>query len=187
MKKGMRSLGVCMVFFIFISMALFLPYNTSVAKAEGKNISIVGNYYEMKKTNDTVWGNESSFLGTTDQYKTLGKMFITGELEAADTVDDAVGFVVDGDTLDFFYTISRDRISSFDDTKWHVSLNNGYSISIYTSFNNEDYIEEYFANEDDFSNLQDDSIYQGKDIQLINGCYYQVVVDYMLERNIGKI
>ena len=45
-----------------------------------------------------------------------------------------------------------------------MSQSNGYAISVYTSFDNEDYLNELFINERDFSDLQGKPIYQGKDI-----------------------
>ncbi len=182
MKKGLLLFFICIIFLFS------LHVNAYVVKAEEKTISIVGEYYEAKKTYDTVWGNEDTYLGLTNEYKTLGEMSISGALESAELVDDAVSFIVDGDTFDIHYPISQERLSVTNDKRWHVSKSDGYTISVFTSLNNdnESYVKELFIDEGDFDDLHTEPIYQGKDIQLINGCYYKIVVDYMLEKNVGK-
>ena len=164
MKNKKKLLLACVMYFVCSIFIMSLPQNAYKAKAEEKKIKIIGDFFETKKNNDTCWGNEDNILGNTDKYKTLGEMYITGELAPAEVVDDAEAFIVDGDKFSINYPISKDRIAIADETKWHVSQSNGYAISVYTSFDNEDYLNELFINERDFSDLQGKPIYQGKDI-----------------------
>ncbi len=154
--------------------------------AEENSYTLVGDFYEYpKNNNDTAWGSEDTWIVSTMDYLALGKFEVRGDIVEDDTVRDIYAFIANSGNARVRYVISNDRLLNNDLTKWHIDQSEGYAICIYTSFDDDGYVMDCFDEHDDFTSDTTKDLYETKEVQLINGCYYMVTVDYVLRRKTG--
>lgn len=193
-KKCMRNRIVALAI-ICIMVLLSLPLATY---AETSTIEIVGKKYSFEKNDDYDISKAETFVATNSGESTYGQFFIKGDAVLQSETGDIPSYKINGDSFDFYYTYN-DTVLNAAETEWHLVNDNcakfdGWKlpckvqkglILLQTSKDRKNWVTAAYV-ENAFSNtpIQNDSFYSATDIQLINGCYYRVIIAYELSKRV---
>ena len=199
MKKhflSSKSFSVLIMLVIVCMMvAALLP---AAAQAESSSIEVVGKAYSFDKDNKYLISKAEAFALTDGTALTYGNFFIKTDVVEQSEKNGVVSFLVNDDSLDFYYTYDDSKLNA-PDTEWHLTSDSCAEfdgenlpckiqkglILLQTSIDRKNWITAKYI-EDAFDNtpIQNDSFYSATDIQLINGCYYRVIVAYELAKKV---
>ena len=165
------------------------------ARADEQTINLVGQLYEFENKSEYEVDSASA-ISTTDKSSTLGAMSIVGDIKDVSTVGEGVpSFEISNDT---YFSISysySNKLKSVDSKDWHLAEDskrnvNGVelgdkiqygAIILQTSLNCEKWVTCK-----SITNLSTDITFNEEsginNIQLINGCYYRLIVAYEVEK-----
>ena len=178
---------------------------TESAFAETNKTTIAGRYYEFDKDSKYVFEEAMVSTDVTEE-KSYGTFFIDCNLVSIDAMNGVPAFEVQEGGLAFYYNYSDDKLNASVD-EWHLVNDKGKKIDdlslddaigkgtilIQTSMDQMNWVNvaTYY---DAFNTtpIRTDSIYAGTDVQLINGCYYRVLITYKMsvrtkEKSLGLI
>ena len=135
----------------------------------------------------------------TEEFNSFGTFSITGDLLQTDSIGGVDVYTASTGNVDFNYKYTLPN--NEDETDWHVVDDNGKKIAgsklsdkiekgailIQTSKDGTKWIDEKsITNVFEGSTTSYEAIYTTKSIQLVNGCYYRVIVAYEYERLVGE-
>ncbi len=186
--KGIRRLSA-----LLLVVAVVVSTFTLTAFAAGKT-EVPGKIYEFGKDSHYEFSDSKDFsdTGTTDTYGTLS---ISGEVSDVSTKNGVPAYEVSEGNLSFFYNYGDTLLLGEDEDSWHLvedkskklnglklddNILNG-AIMLQTSTDRLNWVD-VLSMTDAFSEtpIRTESIYETKNVQLINGCYYRVIVAYEL-------
>ncbi|MBQ8330529.1 MAG: hypothetical protein IJX83_13150 [Lachnospiraceae bacterium] len=165
------------------------------AYAETTTIPVPGTIYDTGEKGDYIISDDS----ITEEFNSFGTFSITGDLVQTDSVGGIDVYTASSGNVDFNYKYSLS--SNEDETEWHLVEDSGKKIAgsklsdkigngailIQTSKDGTKWIDEKsITNVFVGTNASYSPIYSTKGIQLVNGCYYRVIVAYKLERLVGE-
>ena len=165
------------------------------AYAETTTIPVPGTIYDTGEKGDYNINDDS----ITEEFNNFGTFSITGDLVQTDNVGGIDVYTASSGNVDFNYKYSLS--SNEDKTEWHLVEDSGKKIAesklsdkigngailIQTSKDGTKWIDEKsITNVFVGTNASYSPIYSTKGIQLVNGCYYRVIVAYKLERLVGE-
>ena len=165
------------------------------ANAESIKVPISGLIYEFdEKSNYDINADN-----ITEKFNSFGTFSISGEVVQTDSIGGVDVYTAESGNVEFNYKYTLP--SNVDESEWHLSEDNGKKVSgsslgakidkgailIQTSKDGSKWVDEtsmtdVFAG----TNASYKPIYTTKSIQLVNGCYYRVIVAYKYERLEGK-
>ena len=185
---------------ILLLTLLFTFIQTPISvSAEENNIEIIGKYYE--RCEKYQFDNDLP-TGTTDKYKALGKLELSGNIQQVDSDKKISEFEVEenkGFTISYSYTDSLLNASKDD---WHLISDNNDTINniplnekignaafvLQTSLDGTKWITADIKA--DLVHSSDKYIFTVFDdsasVQLLNGCYYRIIIAYKTEMKIGS-
>ncbi len=152
------------------------------------------------------FGEKEEFksTGTSDSsvnsYYTVGKLHISGDYSEISNKDKKYSFMVNSGNLKISFKLS-DFIRNATDTQWHVVSDgskklDGFeledkvdegAIVVLSSFDQKNWsLDEEYTDVFNKKKSLNTELYETNNIQLINGCYYKIVVLYKLEKETGK-
>jgi len=182
---------VCVVLFAVFATPSF---------ADEKDTKIIGKKYSFEKNNDYLISKAESFDTTDSGVSTYGKFYIRGDAVLQANTGKTPSLHVNGDSFEFYYTYN-DTLLNAAETEWHL-VSDGCSkidgeklpckiqkglILLQTSKDQKTWITtEYIENAFSNTPIQNSAFYKATDIQLINGCYYRVIVAYELSRRVEE-
>ncbi|MBD5146893.1 MAG: hypothetical protein HDT21_13450 [Ruminococcus sp.] len=186
------------VFCIFCLAAIFsitiaaLPYNVNAAD---KNITINGKVYEFDEKSEYEVSSSEPVLNAN----ALGKFSISGNILNSTEKDNISTFeVADGSSLSFTYTyddslmnatgtnehLTSDNKKLVDNVELKEKIQNG-AVILQTSLDGQKWTVNYKqTNVFEDTPVQAEAFYETNDIQLLNGCYYRIIVAYKTEKEI---
>ena len=185
---------------IFLLFVLLMTKNDITAYAFSNSMDVIGKIFEFEKKDEYDYSNNKNFV-STDASDTFGIFQIKGTIENADTKGDIPFYKVSNGNLKFTYTYD-DTKSGKDIDAWHISEDkskkiNGNTINgdiakgamiLQTSRDRKNWVDvvcetNVFAQPDEGKIDSENTIeiYTTEDVQLINGCYYRLVVAYELQ------
>jgi hypothetical protein len=187
------------LFMIVTTLMCVLP--TSVFADTGKT-EVTGTVYEFDKDSHYEF-DESDSSEKTGNSNTYGTFYIGGSISDIDEKSDIPAYKVSDGNLEFYYNYG-DTVLNASEDEWHLvddkskKVNNSKlssnilkgTIIIQTSKDKINWVDvETIYNAFDDTPIRTDSIYTTTDVQLINGCYYRVIVVYKLAKRTeeGKI
>lgn len=195
MKKGI----ICFCFYstVISILCLVLCFSASAKEAP---ITITGSLYEFAEKANYEYSSAANSVETNGS-NAFGTFRILSDAKNTGVQNGFDAYSVDSQGIQFFYSFNRTKLKK-DETEWHITEDksknvDGFSLDdnilsgaviVRTSNNGTDWVLDtvrinVFAEDSDFF----DAFYTTKDIQLQNGCYYQVIVIYELQRkNEGK-
>ncbi len=181
--------------FLSISLAFsVVPFRICDLKAEDETDSVVlGKIYQTGDKDNYNYSEKDTF-NAVDDSNTYGKFTVNGKIANISTIDDLPLYEVEegnlvfaynyGDTLlnadvDDFHVVD-DNAKEIDDIGLNDEVGKG-TIVVQASNDRINWITEYEVN-NAFEEvpIQTVPIYTTSDIQLINGCYYRVIVAYKI-------
>lgn len=197
MKKALHKISYILGIALIVS--VISPYFTYMPAAAEKQIAVEGKLYEFEeKSKYEISSSEST--GMTGKGNTLGEFSISGNILKTSTNEYVPAYeVADDELLTFSYKyddtllnapdeerhLKEDSEKTVDGIKLDNKIKNG-SIILQTSLDGEKWVTiQTHTNVFEETPIQSDSFYETNNIQLVNGCYYKVIVAYMTEINIA--
>lgn len=191
MKQLLKRTEQTVVFLLAVFM--FLSFIPAVAIAENDKFEVAGKVYEFDKDSRYEF-QESIMLQNTRNDNTYGTFYISGDIAAVSEKNGIPCFEIGDGDLQFFYNYT-DTLLNADMDSWHliedkskkvsdISLEHNISkgaIIMQTSKDRINWIEaDSICNAFGDTPVRTSSIYSTSDMQLINGCFYRVIVAYEL-------
>ena len=193
--EGKRSLThhaktLVTLFVVMIILLCTLPMN--VFAASGKT-EVTGTVYEFDKDSHYEF-DESSSSEKTGNNNTYGIFYISGNVSDVNAKSGVPAYEVSDGNLTFYYNygdavlnagedewhLVDDKSKKVDDMKLSSDIMKG-AIIIQTSKDRKNWVDvDTICNAFDDTPIRTSSIYTTTDVQLINGCYYRVMVVYEL-------
>ncbi len=195
-KKGLSTMRYTAIFAI----AFCLLARSGLCMAEGaeKDMEVPGKIYTFDgKSNYEISSSEAA--GVTGGGQSLGTFTVSGKIAKTSTKGDIPAYEVAADekiTLSYTY---KDTLLTAGEEEWHLTedgkktidgikldekINNG-AIILQTSLDREKWsVNQVYTNFIQADSSLPQIVFQTNDIQLINGCYYRVIVAYRTERKV---
>ena len=192
MQKVSKSL--LYVIATVVTLIIVLPYIAlpQAVKAEDKQINIQGKFYEFDEDSEYEITKIDSI--TEMDHKTIGSVYVSGAINNTYTKSGVTAFeVADDEVLSVKFTYD-DTLKKAGEKEWHLykdsakkvdtkGLNDKVAygaILLQTSFDGKRWYTNYSKTDISGDVLFNDSTYIN-DLQLINGCYYRIVLAYELQ------
>lgn len=174
----------------FLALLCLFP---AAAFAEGGKTEVNGRVYTLDKDSRYEFSDSDSFAQSSAD-NTYGTFSISGDIANVDTESGVPAYEVAGGTLDFYYNYGDAKLKAGAD-EWHLYEDGGKKVDsltleepvqngvviLQTSKDQKTWITvETIANVFEAVPVRTESIYSATDVQLINGCFYRVIVAYEL-------
>lgn len=165
----------------------------AAAFAEDGKTEVDGRVYTFDKDSHYEFSDSSSFAQSRAG-KTYGTFSISGDIANVDTEGDVPAYEVADGTLDFYYSYGDAKLKAGAD-EWHLYEDDGKELDslildepvqngtvvLQTSKDQKTWITvSTITNAFEAVPVRTESIYSASDVQLINGCFYRVIVAYEL-------
>ncbi len=192
MQKITKSLSYVIISVITLIIVLPCISFSQTVKAEDKQVNIQGKFYEFDEDSEYELAKLDS-INEMD-HKTIGSVNVSGAINNTYTKSGVTAFeVADGEVLSLKFTYD-DTLKKAGEKEWHLykdsakkvdtkALNDKVAygaILLQTSFDGNRWYTNYSKTDINGDILFNDSAYIN-DLQLINGCYYRVVLAYELQ------
>lgn len=177
--------------FMFLIAAEFFPYNVN---AVDKNTFIDAKIYEFNEKSEY----EISSSEPASNSKSLGKFIISGDVRSSDVKESFPAFEISDGVLSFTYKYD-DSLLNTSDTTEHLTIDNKKAVNgidleekiqngaviLQTSLDGQKWTVNYIqTNVFEDTPVQTEPFYETNDIQLLNGCYYRIIVAYKTEKEV---
>lgn len=187
-QRGLR------VFSFLIALGVALGVSLSVALASSSSVRVMGKVYEMGKDNHYEFSTINSHVATTVG-NTYGSFSVSGDIVKTDEANGIPTYRVGTGNLDLFYNYG-DTMLNADEDSWHLiddkskkidTLTLGTNIMkgaivMQTSTDRMNWVTvDSITNAFSDTPVRTSAIYTTQDVQLINGCYYRIIVAYELQ------
>lgn len=155
----------------------------------------MGKVYEFDK-NDDYDISESDKSSSTDKVETYGDFSILGNIGNVSEKNGVPAYEVTSGNLDLYYTYS-DALLKAEEKKWHLVADKGKkldgnkldkkilkgAIIIQTSKDRKNWTDiKCLTNAFDDEPVRTETLYKTTDVQILNGCYYRIIVAYKTEK-----
>lgn len=179
---------------ILCVVALTTLYSVNAFTKSEKN-AIVGKVYEFDK-NDDYDISESDKSSSTDKVETYGELSLLGNIGNVSEKNGVPAYEVTSGNLDLYYTYS-DALLKAEEKKWHLVADKGKkldgnkldkkilkgAIIIQTSKDRKNWTDiKCLTNAFDDEPVRTETLYKTTDVQILNGCYYRIIVAYKTEK-----
>lgn len=184
---------VLWTFAFFMAIIVLLFIISDLTFAESTDIEVIGKVYEFDKDSHYEFHEGGANKSTGDD-NTYGTFFISGILSNVSEKSGVPSYEVTDGNLGFYYNYNDALLNSNKDD-WHLvndksnkvadmkldsDIMNGVII-LQTSKDRMNWVDAQIVyNAFSDTPIRKSSIYSTTDVQLINGCYYRVVVAYKL-------
>lgn len=179
---------------ILCVVALTTLYSVNAFTKSEKN-AIVGKVYEFDK-NDDYDISESDKSSSTDKVETYGEFSLLGNIGNVSEKNGVPAYEVTSGNLDLYYTYS-DALLKAEEKKWHLVADKEKkldgnkldkkilkgAIIIQTSKDRKNWTDiKCLTNAFDDEPVRTETLYKTTDVQILNGCYYRIIVAYKTEK-----
>lgn len=180
---------------IVLALTLFVGAFPINAFAETEKNTIVGKIYEFDKDSDYEF-SQSETSTSSDKTDTYGNFSVSGEIGDISEKDGIPSYEVSSGNLDIYYTYS-DTLLKGDEELWHLVEDKGKKVDdnklddkilkgaiiLQTSKDRKNWtdvkrITNVFSEEP----VRTDALYSTTDVQILNGCYYRLIVAYKMRK-----
>ena len=181
---------------ILCVVALTTLYSVNAfTKSKSEKNAIVGKVYEFDKSDDYDI-SESDKSSSTDKVETYGEFSILGNIGNVSEKNGVPAYEVTSGNLDLYYTYS-DALLKAEEKKWHLVADKGKkldgnkldkkilkgAIIIQTSKDRKNWTDiKCLTNAFDDEPVRTETLYKTTDVQILNGCYYRIIVAYKTEK-----
>lgn len=198
--KRMRKVQIKKKLYMQISamilcvVALTTLYSVNTFAKSEKN-EVVGKVYEFDK-NDDYDISESDKFSFTDKVATYGELSLFGNIGNISEKNGVPAYEVTSGNLDLYYTYS-DALLKAEEKKWHLVADKGKkldgnkldkkilkgAIIIQTSKDRKNWTDiKSLTNAFEDEPVSTETMYKTTDVQILNGCYYRIIVVYKTEK-----
>ena len=171
---------------------MLLTCTLSITSLAADETEVPGKVYEFD--NKSGYDFDDGSYETANGDNTYGTFYVSGSLTDAGKKSEAPAYEVSDGSLSFYYNYTDallnagenewhlvdDKVKKIDDITLSSSIMKG-AIIIQTSKDRMNWVDdEIILNAFDDTPIRTSSVYTTTDVQLINGCYYRVVIAYKL-------
>lgn len=179
---------------ILCVVALTTLYSVNAFAKSEKN-AVVGKVYEFDK-NDDYDISESDKFSSTDKVEAYGEFSLLGNIGNISEKNGVTAYEVTSGNLNLYYTYS-DALLKAEEKKWHLIADNGKKLAgnkldkkilkgaiiIQTSKDRKNWTDiKCLTNAFDDEPVRTETLYKTTDVQILNGCYYRIIVAYKTEK-----
>lgn len=187
-----QSRKIAIIVFILMLMITILPVKVF---AETGKTEVIGNFYEFDDDSHYEF-HETKSAKDTSIANTYGAFCISGNVNNVSEISGVPSYEVSDGNLNFYYNYSNSVLNAEKD-KWHLIDDKSKKIAdmeldskimkgmilIQTSTDRKNWVDVYeVCNAFYDTPISTEEIYSTKDVQLINGCYYRIIVAYELSK-----
>ena len=188
--------------FLVLCLSLIVAFPAAEAWAANSTTKVDGKVYEFGKDNDYMFSQETQYTssGGTSTYGEFGLHNSTSSLTSTGKKNGVPSFTVSEGTISISYTYT-DRLLNASENEWHLiedkeknvdifKLDSNIMIGAFILQRSIDHLNwsdvsiqtNVFAN----TPVQNAALYETLDVELLNGCYYRLIVVYELSRKVGS-
>ena len=193
----MRKMRCVSLFAIIMFIMLFASITMQSVFAETEKNYIEGKIYVFDKNSEYETFENVEFKSSIDE-KSYGEFSISGNVKNIAEKDDFPMYEISDGNIELFYNYN-DELLKAEETNWHLIednskkiLNKKYdekirngAILVQVSTDGKNWSDKnYISNAFSDVPVRTDSIYKSEDVELLNGCYYRVIVVYELEKKV---
>ena len=165
--------------------------------AQDSRVDVEGKVYTFEDDNKYTFSKSKKF-GSSEKKSTYGNFTIAGDLINVSQKDGVPTYEVSSDNIELFYTYD-DSLLKAEDKSWHLvsekskkidekklddKIENGVLI-LQTSKDRINWVDiKSVTNVFKKEPVKTDSFYTSEDVQLLNGCYYRLIVAYRTQREV---
>ena len=187
MKAGIRNIAMAILMLVLLSVFPLIAY------AANGNTEVTGKVYEFSKDSHYEFHEVDTFEQTTTE-NTYGTFYISGNVVADGKKAGVPSFKVMDGGLNIFYNYGDIKLNANED-EWHLINDKSNKVAnmkldsnimkgtiiLQTSKDRKNWADvQSIYNAFSDTPIRTSSIYSATDVELINGCYYRVVVVYEL-------
>lgn len=200
MKKLMGRVRCTRAIAMFLGMIMLLGLFVNNAYAEKGKTDVLGKVYTFGKDSKYEF-SESKKYKDSNEASTYGIFSLSGDVGNISTQNDVPSYEVKSGNLELFYTYG-DSLLKANEKSWHLVDDKGKSVDgkkldekimkgaiiLQTSKDRKNWVDvKCITNAFGKTQIQTGSTYKTKDVELLNGCYYRLIVAYetrkMVETN----
>ena len=179
---------------LLVATVLVFSTFTLTAFATAAKTEVPGRIYEFGKDSHYEFSDTKDYAETNSE-NTYGTFSISGEVADVTTKNGVPAYEVSNGNLKFFYNYGDTLLLNADEDSWHLIEDKSKKVDdlkldenilkgaiiLQTSTDRLNWVN-VVSMTDAFNKtpIRTESIYETKDVQLINGCYYRLVVAYEL-------
>ena len=191
--KRYRKFGLIVLMLVLIGMVSGIVLNRTIVRAAGVTATPQGYLYSFSK--DSEYEISTSGGSKINGNNTIGVFSVEGEFNDITAGNGKPSYDITDGTVSMFYSFDKSVLNR-PDTEWHLyedgkktvdgislseKINNGVII-VQSSFDGNKWTTDdvkcnAFTKDNDFSK----AIYETKEFQQINGCFFRVIVAYEME------
>lgn len=192
-KKNLITKPIKFSLALLVAVVFILTALIQQAFAQEAKNQVPGRIYNFGKDSQYEFSETKDF-SPTDKTNTYGSFFLGGKIADVTTKDGISAYEVAEGNLEFFYNYG-DKLLNAEEDSWQVINDKGKKIDdlnlgekilkgaliLQTSTDGLNWVN--VASMTDAFNktrIRTKPIYESKDVELINGCYYRLIVTYQL-------
>lgn len=190
LRKNMAILLAILIIFSLLS---------PVALAEDSKTAVIGKVYSFDKKSNYDFLTSKDYV-SSDKAETYGDFSISGNICNISTKDGVPSYEIESDSIQVFYTYGDTKLEENNDD-WYLIKDkekNIGEIKLEDKIKKGAVILQVSKDRINWSNVVSDtnvfedvpiqtkSLYESKDIELLNGCFYRFIVVYKTERLIEE-
>lgn len=199
-KNSVIKRATIRIFLMLLSVCLVLSGLTMpvTVSAVSSKTFLDGKKYEFEKSNEYKFSSEAQYTGTTTS-TTYGQFSICGNdapLVVTGNKNGVPAYTVEKGSISIAYSYV-DQIAGAADSEWHIISDKEKNIDVFkldSNIQNGALILQRSIDHINWSNIsvqtnvfentpvQNAPLYECLDVELINGCYYRLIVAYELSR-----
>lgn len=192
-KKETYVQGLKVLIGLFTVITLFSLVFSKVIFAENGKTEVSGRLYEFDRDGSYEF-HKNNIFQKTDKGNTYGTFYISGDIANVNEKSEVPTYKVGSGNLELFYNYSDTLLNATED-EWHLVNDKSKKVAdmkldsdimkgaiiLQTSKDRKTWVDiETIYNAFGDIPIRTDSIYSTTDVQLINGCYYRVIIVYEL-------
>lgn len=181
------------IWIVLLIVLISLMCSTALGETE-KNV-VSGKVYNFEK-NDNYEFSKSKSFSPSDKENTYGNFYVTGDIVDVVTKNSVPAYEINSGNLSLFYTYSdsklkenkkswyvvEDKSKKIDGMKINKKIDKG-TIILQTSKDRKNWIDvKCLTNAFRDEPVRTKHIYETKDVELLNGCYYRLIVVYKMKK-----
>lgn len=180
---------------LFISFTFFgwvLSNYPIMVYAVSSGVNVFGKVYEFDKKSHYEFSSADEYTLTSDDGETYGKLSINGNITDTSEIDGIASYGIESKNVTFSYTYG-DSLLTAGEGEWHLTDDKSKTVDyielnerimkgvliLQTSTDGLTWVDDVCkTNVFEEIPTQTGSFYSATDVQLVNGCYYRVIVAY---------
>lgn len=197
MDKNRLLKKVCSLLLASVCLLGVMCISTPTAEAKDTSITVKGKVYDLDVKAKYDYTAEGASNTATSTSNTAGSLMISGNVTENGTKNGFTSYSVKENQIGFSYTVNSALMNAAE-TSWHIDSDNTKNVAgieleskmasgafiLQTSFDGSKWItDQVFSDVFNPANPLG-TFFTSKEIQLINGCYYRVIIAYKETRKL---